>query len=217
MTYIPPLFECVFGKFSFATWLRDYFPFCIGVRWNISALFPFSMRIKWFFSCVFWVILVGVFSWGFRIITLWWFSCLFGWFWVILVGWWICCRFLIVIMWWFSCVTFESWRVIVGFSSVVFCGCWIVLLGLFSCFFCCFWIVIVGLFSGIFCWFWIPLTFFYGFLVFAIFGTFFLPMAFVVLVKSVIFLMIGIWPFFFLTFAATATTIYRYKLPFLQK
>ena len=64
----------------------------------------------------------------------------------------------------------------------------------------------------IFCWFWIPLTFFYGFVVFAIFGAFFLPMAFVVLVKSVIFLMIGIWPFFFLTFAATATTIYRYYL-----
>ena len=64
----------------------------------------------------------------------------------------------------------------------------------------------------IFCWFWIPLTFLYGFLVFAIFGAFFLPMAFVVLVKSVIFLMIGIWPFFFLTFAATATTIYRYYL-----
>ena len=59
------------------------------------------------------------------------------------------------------------------------------------------------------CWFWIPLTFVYGFLVFAIFAAFFLPMAFVVVVKSGIFLMIGIWPFFFLTFAATVTTIYR--------
>ena len=58
-------------------------------------------------------------------------------------------------------------------------------------------------------WLWIPPTFFYALIVLTIFMIFFVPMAFVVLVKSAIFAMIGIWPALLLTFAATATTIYR--------
>jgi len=60
-----------------------------------------------------------------------------------------------------------------------------------------------------FVWVWIPPTFFYALIVLTILLIFFVPMAFVVLVKSAIFAMIGIWPALLLTFAATATTIYR--------
>ena len=58
-------------------------------------------------------------------------------------------------------------------------------------------------------WVWIPPTLIYAIIVLTIFLIFFLPMAFVVLVKSAIFAMIGIWPALLLTIAATATTIYR--------
>ena len=58
-------------------------------------------------------------------------------------------------------------------------------------------------------WAWIPPTLIYAIIVLTIFLIFFLPMAFVVLVKSAIFAMIGIWPALLLTIAATATTIYR--------
>ena len=60
-----------------------------------------------------------------------------------------------------------------------------------------------------FTWVWMPPTFIYGIIVLGVFLIFFLPMSFVVLVKSAIFAMIGIWPAFILTFAATATTIFR--------
>ena len=60
-----------------------------------------------------------------------------------------------------------------------------------------------------FIWLWLPPVFIYALIVLGILLMFFLPMAFVVVVKSTIFALIGSWPAFLLTFRATATTIYR--------
>ena len=63
--------------------------------------------------------------------------------------------------------------------------------------------------SLIFCSCWAPPTILYFLFIVLIIAAFLLPMGLIILMKCMVFVMIGIWPAFILTFYVTATTIYR--------